>query len=96
MAFKPNFTSARLDGDTVAVSGVSSPEPAGDIVDIRVILAQGERIERGRVEVVGSSWQAKVPAAGFVAGPATAFGVETRHEHFTTITWAEQVDIRAP
>jgi hypothetical protein len=95
MAFKSNFTSARLSGDTAIVSGVSS-EPADDIVDIRVILAQGERIERGRVEVVGSSWQAKVPAAGFVAGPATAFGVETRHEHFTTITWAEQVDIRAP
>jgi len=96
MAFKPNFTDAHLAGDTVVVSGASSPEPAGDIVDIRVVLAQGERVDRGVVAVVGENWNVHIPAGGFVAGTATAFGVETRREHSTTITWAEQVDILAP
>lgn len=96
MAFKPNFTAVQRTGDTVVVSGASSPEPANDIVGIRVILAQGERIEPAAVEKVDSAWRVEIPAEGFVAGPATAFGVETRREDFTTVTWAQAVDIPAP
>jgi hypothetical protein len=96
MAFKANFTAVQRADDAVVVSGASSPEPAGDILDIRVILAQGERIEPAVVADVGSSWKVRIPSDGFVAGPATAFGVETRRENFTTITWAQQVEIPAP
>ena len=95
MAFKPNFTGVHRTGDTVVVSGASA-DPADDILDIRVILAQGHRIERAVVTVVGSAWNVEMPSAGFVPGAATAFGVETRHEDFTTVTWVQPVDIPAP
>ena len=95
MAVKPNFTGVHRTGDTLVVSGISDPEPAGDIVEVRVILAQGERLDSAVVAGVGRAWNVEIPSDGFVAGPARAFGVETRREESTTFTWAEQVDIPA-
>jgi hypothetical protein len=96
MAFKHNFTSVRREDDDLVVSGASDPEPPDDILAVRVILAQGDRIEAAAVADVGAVWSVHVPSGGFVAGPATAVGVETRREHSTTITWVQPVEIPAP
>jgi hypothetical protein len=96
MSFKPNFTGVQNRGETVHVTGRSDPDPTGDVLDIRIALTQGETIERAVVEQVGGqAWEVDVPVDGFVAGPATAFGIETRREHATTITWVQTVEIPA-
>ena len=96
MPAKPNFEEVKLFGDVVRVGGRS--DEVDDIVDIRVVLVQQEqmapaRIAGGGVEKVTTLWQAALPSADFRAGPAVAFGVETRRENFTTTTWTEQVTI---
>ena len=96
MAFKHNFTGVQRADDSLVVSGASDPEPRDDILAVRVVLAQGERIEAAAVADVGAVWSVHVPSGGFAAGPATAVGVETRREHSTTITWVQPVDIPPP
>lgn len=96
MAFKQAFSSLRRGDGTIVLSGQSDPDPPGDILDIRVILAQGERIAPASVENPSESWNVDVPAEGFVSGPAVAFGIETRRVNATTITWAQPFDIPPP
>jgi hypothetical protein len=100
MAARPNFTEVEIDGDTVQVHGVSDPSEVADIVDIRVILAQGRRVAGGPVEKPGSPWVANLPvrdpegaSADFQVGEVLAFGVETHRENLLTITWAQMLQI---
>jgi hypothetical protein len=95
MAVRPNFTGVERTGDTLRVSGVSGDD-FNEIVDIQVVLTQGNRIERKTVQKLGSVWDVEFPAEGFESGDATAFGWETRKDNFTTISWAETVPIPAP
>ena|SRR5215210_4075138 len=92
MAVRPNFTGVERTGDIVRVSGQSA-EPFGEIFDIQVVLAQDGRMARKAVGRLGSVWDVELPSEGFVAGPAVAFGVETRTENLTTTTWAQPVEI---
>jgi hypothetical protein len=96
MAFKPSFTGVHRTGDTLVVSGRSDPDPPGDIVHIRVLLAQAGQIAAAGIDSAGELWNVDIPSEGFVDGPAVAFAIETRREHFTTITWSEPVEILAP
>jgi hypothetical protein len=97
MSVRPNFTDVNHSGDAVVLTGISDPEPSGDIVDIRVVLSQGERVESAVVETVGDAiWTVDVPSAGFVAGPAVAIGIETRRENSATLTWTQPVQIPSP
>jgi hypothetical protein len=91
MVFKANFTSLMRDSDTIRVLGKS--EEAADVIEIRVVLAQGEKLERGILDQVDESWVVEIPADGFEAGPAFVFGVETRRTNLTTVTWAESLTI---
>jgi hypothetical protein len=93
MPSKPNFTGARMSGGRVVVRGQTDPEPEGDIVGIRVVLSQGGQTVDGDVRSAGANWEVELPADGFSAGHATAFGVETRRENSTTITWSQGVEI---
>jgi hypothetical protein len=93
MPSKPNFTSASLAGGRVTVQGQTDPEPEGDIVAIRVVLSQGGKTVDGDVRSAGANWEVELPGDGFSAGSATAFGVETRRENSTTITWTQTVEI---
>jgi hypothetical protein len=96
MPAKPNFTDVNHTGDAVVLTGQSDPEPAGDIVDIRVVLTQGGKVESAVVPTVGDrAWLVDVPAAGFAAGPAVAIGIETRREDSVTVTWTQAVQIPA-
>jgi len=97
---RPNFTGARLDGDKVRVDGKSDENVVPLIVDIRVVLVQqgskadgSAQITPGPVDKVTSVWHAELPSEGFVAGRAVAFGTETRSENFTTVTWAQELNI---
>jgi hypothetical protein len=98
---KPNFTDARIIGDTVRVEGVSDPDDPdlADILDIRVILVQGDRMAGGSVEQISEVWHADLPVSdaavpgNFQPGNATAFGVETRSQNLLTLTWTETVSI---
>jgi hypothetical protein len=94
MSAKPNFTEARLGGGRVVVRGKTDPEPEGDVVGIRVVLTQGGRSATGDVGILGPNWEVELPDDGFAAGGATAFGVETRRENSTTITWTQTVEIQ--
>jgi hypothetical protein len=104
MAFKPNFKDdAELTGDHVFVEGKSgdTAEDLEDIVDIRVVLVQGDRVASQTVDKVVSDWTVSLPVSDeegdgedFHAGAAAAFGVESRRTNFTTITWAGTVTIR--
>jgi hypothetical protein len=93
MAARPNFTSARLAGGRVIVAGTTDVEPEGDVVGIRVTLSQGSKAVTGDVHILGENWNVELPGDGFTAGAATAFGVETRRENSTTITWAQTLEI---
>lgn len=104
---RPNFTSVILhevDGvGTVQVEGTSddTDDPAlSDIVDIVVVLVQGDRIARQSVNKVTNPWIADVPqrdpagsAQDFQKGEAIAFGVESRVENSLVMTWTEHVTI---
>lgn len=93
MAVRPNFRDpVELDGAELRVAGTSADgaPPAG----IQVFLEQGDRVASGVVDDPGPSWQAQLPAEGFAAGPALAFGVEVRTRPFETTTWSQLVEIR--
>ena len=90
--FKPNFdTRVSRTDEAVILSGRS--DAPDDILQIRVSLLQGGHIQHASVPKVGGSWNVGLDAAGFIAGPAAAFGVEIRRENATTITWTQMVEI---
>jgi hypothetical protein len=94
MPARPNFTDVQLVDGSVRVEGRSDDDIA-DLVDIRIVLVQGNRIASGSVENIQAVWNAMLPAnQGFQAGDAVAFGVETRSTNFLTMTWTEPVTIR--
>jgi hypothetical protein len=100
---RPNFEAVDLIGDTVRVAGRSNDDLT-DVVDIRVMLVQEQLIAGGSVEqdrVAGGPvdklttvWHVDLPVGNFRAGPAVAFGVETRRENFATFTWVQPVTIK--
>jgi hypothetical protein len=99
LAFRPNFTEATIQGDDVRLAGVSDDDTS-DVVEIRVLLVQGERIGEGSVDKATSVWRALVPVedpdgegADFQPGPAVAFGAELREPPSATFTWAETLTI---
>lgn len=92
--FKPNFTDVRRDGHDLIVSGASDPDDVADILEIRVVLTQGDKIATPvAAGAIGASWNVSVPADGFDDGTAVAFGIETHREHATTITWSQALNI---
>ena len=93
MPSRPNITDVGKDGTDITLRGESDPEPSRDIVHIHVMLTQGEQTTGGEASPLGADWQARVPADGFQAGPATATGVEVRKTNATTTTWTETVEI---
>jgi hypothetical protein len=99
MATRPNFTDAQLVNGKLRIEGVSDDEDLPEIVDIRVVLVQGERITAGKVDQISTVWSAELsatdPNAGdFHTGEAVAFGWETHKTNAFTMTWTEPVTIR--
>jgi hypothetical protein len=104
---RPNFTDIRIQGGKVKVKGVSGvDEETGsrvdfdDVVDIRVVLIQGDRTEHGPVDSIDPNWTATFDVADqtgsapdFHAGDAVAIGVERRRQNATVISWAETMPI---
>jgi hypothetical protein len=100
MATRPNFTDVTLTGNTVRVEGESpseTPEDVADLVGIQVVLAQDGQTVGGPVDELTEVWHADldVNPGDFRVGPAVVFGVETRREKFTTVTWSQRVEIHA-
>jgi hypothetical protein len=94
MPARPNFTDAQLVNGKVRVEG-RSDDDISDVVDIRIVLVQGDRIGAASVEQISAVWHAEVESpTAFETGEAVAFGVETRSENFLTMTWTEPVTIR--
>lgn len=96
MPARPNFTDAQLVDGTVRVEG-KSDDDISDVVDIRIVLVQGDRISAGTVATIQAVWHAALPAAAtgaFQVGDAVAFGIETRSTNFLTMTWTQPVRIR--
>jgi hypothetical protein len=100
MPFRPNFTDVQLDSDKLQVFGVSHEDDLADLVGIQVFVSQqaqgaggGPQMAAGFVAQKGSPWSAEFDSNGLVAGPAVAIGVETHSEPFTSITWAQPVEI---
>ena len=99
MPTRPNFTDAQLVNGKLRVEGTSDEEDLPDIVDIRVVLVQGDRITAGNVEQILTIWRAELPASDpnagdFQVGTAVAFGWQTHAQNFLTMTWTEPVEIR--
>jgi hypothetical protein len=94
MPARPNFTDAQLVNGKVRVEG-RSDDDISDLVDIRVVLVQGDRIGAASVEQISAVWNVQVEAStAFDRGDAVAFGVETRSQNFLTMSWTEPVTIR--
>jgi hypothetical protein len=96
MAARPNFTDAQLINGKVRVEG-KSDDDISDLVDIRIVLVQGDRISAETVANIQAVWHAELPAAAtgtFQVGDAVAFGIETRSTNFLTMTWTQPVQIR--
>jgi hypothetical protein len=97
MAVRPNFTGAQLIEDEVRVAGASDDDDTDDILDIRVTLVQGDRIESESRVASGSSFPVEDPegkGGDFRPGPAAVFGVETRRTNAWTTTWAQALTIK--
>ena len=101
MSVRPNFTDVQLNGDKLQVFGVSDGEDLADLVGIQVFVSQeaqaaggAAQIAAGFVAQAGSSWSAELDNNGLVAGPAVVIGVETHSQPFTTITWAQPLQIQ--
>lgn len=90
--FKPNFATRASRTDNAVILSGRSDEP-GDILEIRVSLLQGDHVQHANVPNVADNWNVGFDAAGFVAGPAAAFGIEIRRENAMTITWTQMVEI---
>jgi len=101
--FRPNFTAAEIDGGHVRVRGVSradDPDELADILDIQVVLAQGERVGHARVRALTDDWVADVPVKhsghdgpDFKAGEAMVTGIELHRENARTTTWSQPIAI---
>ena len=93
---RPNFSGIARDGAELVVTGESDGDSVADIVEIRVTLGQGAKVDSARVRTVGASWTVRIPAGGFDDGAAVVFGVETHRENHTTITWSQSLDVPKP
>jgi hypothetical protein len=100
MPGKPSFTDAQLIDGMVRVEGRSNIDDVPEIVDIRVVLVQDDRITAGSVDQISEVWRAELPASDpsarsgdFRVGGAVAFGWETHKENFLTMTWTEPLEI---
>jgi hypothetical protein len=105
---RPNFTGASIQNGTVSVTGQSGIAPNGsraefdqDVVDIRVVLIQGARMDHKTIDTLDPNWAATfsiVDQVGsgpdYQAGPAVAVGVERRRENDTVISWAQTLPIQ--
>jgi len=104
---RPNFTDIRIQDGQVEVKGVSGIEADTgsrvdfqDVVEIRVVLIQGERADQGLVDTLDPNWTVTFDvtdptgaAPDFKPGQATAVGVERRLENATVISWSETLPI---
>ena len=102
MSVRPNFTDVRLADGKLSVFGESNSDDLSDLVGIQIFLSQAAQAAGGSAEIAtgfvaetGSSWTAEFDAGGVVAGPAVVIGVETHKDPFTTITWAQPIEIRS-
>lgn len=102
MGFRPNFTALESDGEIVSVRGISDaddPADLADIIDIQVVLMQGERVGNAAVQKLASDWVATLPVADpaggtdFAEGAAVVVGIETHRMHATTVTWTQAMEI---
>jgi hypothetical protein len=91
MAIRPNFEDVvELAGDAMTVRGRTAdegPPPA----HIHVFVEQNGQVQGGPVDQPGHAWQVALPATGFAAGPALAFGVEIHTLPFESATWTQAV-----
>jgi hypothetical protein len=108
MIVRPNFTGASIQSGEVRVTGESGIAPDGtrvefdqDVVDIRVVLIQGERTDHRPVDSLDANWTATFSVADevgsgpdYTAGPAVAVGVERRRENDTVISWTQTLPIQ--
>jgi hypothetical protein len=104
---RPNFTDIRIQNGQVEVKGVSGIEADTgsrvdfqDVVEIRVVLIQGERVDQSLVDTLDPNWTATFEVADptgaspdFQTGDAVAIGVERRLENATVISWSETLPI---
>jgi hypothetical protein len=104
---RPNFTDIRIQNGKVEVKGVSGIDPDTgsrvdfqDVVEIRVVLIQGERVDHGLVDTLDPNWTATFDVSDptgagpdFKPGPALEIGVERRLENATVISWSETLPI---
>jgi hypothetical protein len=104
---RPNFTDIRIQDGKVKVKGVSGIEPDTgsrvdftDVVEIRVVLIQGDRVDQGLVDALDPNWTATFDVADpigsapdYPPGDAVAVGVERRLENATVISWSETLPI---
>jgi hypothetical protein len=100
MPARPNFTDVKLNGNRIQAFGESVEDDLDDLVGIQVFVSQeaqaaggAVRMAAGVVPVQDSPWTAEFDSNGLVAGPAVAIGVETHSQPFTSITWAQPVEI---
>jgi len=91
----------QLNGDKVQTFGESNGDDLADLVGIQVFLSQeaqggggAPQVASGFVAQAGAAWSAEFDSNGLVAGPAVVIGVETHSQPFTSITWAQPVEIQ--
>jgi hypothetical protein len=104
MGTRPNFHGAMIDSGKVRVAGESPDDTQADIddmIDVRVTLAQGNRVASASVDTVTTPWEAMLDVTDpegkgddFHVGDAVAMGVEYRVTNNLTITWAQPVTIK--
>jgi hypothetical protein len=95
------FSSIRIDGDTVHVTGPFNPDGASEVISLSFMLAQYPGTAQGQGRIQGSGWTGEAPAGNLHAGRATAVGVAVLVDPgdppgMQTFTWCEVKDVDAP
>lgn len=108
MTFNPNFTSVTISGDQVFVEGSSLFDPSITIVDIRIALQQGDRVEIAHVDALIDGWTARFPVADDSSTnpqpdfdqhkDVLVFGIQTQVDPIQVVTWAEvkPIELKPP
>ena len=99
MGVRPNFQDpVEIMGADMIVAGISDGDPLP--LDIQVFVQQDDPaggepvVASGSVDQPSTGWQATLPAEGFNAGRALAFGIEIRTRPFLAVTWSQMIEIQ--
>jgi hypothetical protein len=91
------FSSIRIEGKKVVVTGPFRPDPPAEVVSLTFTLAQYPVMVTGQGRVQGTGWTGEAEVGSLQVGQAIAIGVavlvDAEAQGMQTFTWCERKDV---